>query len=196
MPDPVQGGPSPVKVGRHTYGHELLAVRDWGQGSMLTIGSFCSIADRCVVFLGGNHRTDWITTFPFPFFAERWPSAEGIAGHPATNGDVSIGNDVWIGSNATILSGVTVGDGAVVAANACVTRDVPPYAIVAGNPARVVRHRFAPEVVEALLAIRWWDWSDERIAASLPLLCSGDVTAFVAAASGETPGGSTAAAEL
>jgi acetyltransferase-like isoleucine patch superfamily enzyme len=173
-----------LNVGRHTYGHEQISVRHWGEAAELTIGSFCSIADRVVVFLGGNHRTDWVTTFPFPAFPERWESAGGIAGHPSTNGDVTIGNDVWIGSGATIMSGVTVGDGAAVAADSCVTRDIPPYAIVGGNPAVVLRRRFDDRTIEALLAIRWWDWSDESIAASMEQLCSADVEGFVRAFGG------------
>jgi acetyltransferase-like isoleucine patch superfamily enzyme len=170
-----------MRVGRHTYGHEQITVRHWGEPAELTIGSFCSIADRIFVFLGGNHRSDWVTTYPFPEFADRWETARNIEGHPSTNGDVTIGSDVWIGSNATIMSGVTVGDGAVIAANSCVTRDVDPYAIVAGNPARLIRHRFSPSIVEQLLGIRWWGWSDERIAANMHLLCSDDMDGFVRA---------------
>lgn len=132
-----------------------------------------------MVFLGGNHRTDWVTTYPFAEFADRWETARGIEGHPSTNGDVTIGSDVWVGSNATIMSGVTIGHGAVIGANSCVTQDVGPYAIVAGNPARLVRHRFAPSVVEQLLRISWWEWSDELIAANVPALCSEHVEQFV-----------------
>ncbi|HEU4906788.1 MAG TPA: CatB-related O-acetyltransferase [Solirubrobacterales bacterium] len=172
-----------LKVGRHTYGHEQIVVRHWGEPAQLTVGSFCSIADRVEVFLGGNHRTDWVTTYPFPEFADSWPTADGISGHPQTNGNVTIGNDVWIGSDATIMSGVTVGDGAVIAASSCVTRDVEPYAIVAGNPARMVRHRFDKAIIEQLLRIRWWNWSDDRIAANVGLLCSGDIERFVRASS-------------
>lgn len=167
-------------VGRHTYGHEDIAVRWWGEPAELKIGSFCSIADRCVVFLGGNHRVDWVSTYPFTAFTRRWPDAEGIEGHPATNGDVIVGNDVWIASDVTIMSGVTVGDGAVLAARSTVVEDVPPYAMVGGNPARVLRHRFDPEQVEALLEIRWWDWPDERVAAAIPLLASGNIEQFIA----------------
>jgi len=177
-----------MKVGRHTYGHEQIEVRHWGEPAELTIGSFCSIADRVVVFLGGNHRTDWVTMFPFPEFADRWETARGIAGHPQTNGDVTIGNDVWIGSNATIMSGVTVGDGAAIAADSCVTGDVPPYALFGGNPARLLRYRFDAATIERLLATRWWEWSDERIAASVELLCSTDVERFLSAGrSGRRP---------
>lgn len=168
-----------MKVGRHTYGHEQITVRSWGEPAELTIGSFCSIADDITVFLGGNHRVDWITTYPFPALADQWETARGIPGHPSTNGDVTIGSDVWIGSKATIMSGVRVGDGAAIAANSCVTRDVPPYGIVGGNPAQLLRHRFDADTVERLLAIRWWEWSDERIAANVKTLCSGDVERFL-----------------
>jgi acetyltransferase-like isoleucine patch superfamily enzyme len=175
-----------LNVGRHTYGHESIEVRDWGEGANLTIGSFCSIADRVVVYLGGNHRLDWVTTFPFSAFPDQWETARGIAGHPATNGDVTIGNDVWIGSGATFMSGVSVGDGAAIATNSVITRDVEPYAIVGGNPAKPIRRRFAPDLVEGLLRIAWWDWDDERIAAAIPTMLSGDVEAFVRA---HDPGG-------
>jgi acetyltransferase-like isoleucine patch superfamily enzyme len=168
-----------LNVGRHTYGHEAIEIRHWGEQATLTIGSFCSIADRVMVYLGGNHRVDWITTYPFPAFADHWETARGIEGHPATNGDVTIGNDVWVGSGATIMSGVTVGDGAALATGCVVTKDVEPYAIVGGNPARLIRHRFAPEIVERLLEISWWEWSDERIAEAIPMLCDGDVEAFI-----------------
>jgi len=170
-----------VNAGRYTYGHHGIAIKHWGEAASLTIGSFCSIADRCVVFLGGNHRTDWVTTYPFTSFSEAWPTAAGIEGHPATKGEVTIGNDVWIGSDVTIMSGVTIGDGAVVAARSTVIGDVPPYAVVGGNPAQTLRRRFSDSQVEALLAIRWWEWPDERIAANAGLLCSDNVDEFVAA---------------
>jgi acetyltransferase-like isoleucine patch superfamily enzyme len=168
-----------MEVGRHTYGHEQIAVRHWGEAAELRIGSFCSIADSVSVFLGGNHRTDWVTTYPFTYFIERWPTAAGIPGHPRTNGDVTIGNDVWVGSGATILSGVTIGDGAAIGADATVSEDVEPYAIVAGNPARLVRHRFGQETIARLLRLCWWDWSDERVAANMELLCGAGVERFL-----------------
>lgn len=160
-------------LGRHSYID--IDLKDWGESTKLVIGSFCSIA-RATVFLGGNHRTDWVTTFPFPAFQE-W-NAE-IPGYTATKGGVSIGSDVWIGWGATIMSGVTIGDGAVVAAGAVVTRDVAPYQIVAGNPARVKSTRFSEGTIEALLKIRWWDWPDAKIKDNVGQLCSGNIEAFV-----------------
>lgn len=156
-----------------------LHVFDWRQGSTLRIGKYCSFAPDVRIFLGGEHRVEWATTYPFSVL---WQEGLGIAGHPATKGDVVIGNDVWVGYSATILSGVTVGDGAVIGANANVFEDVPPYAIVAGNPARVVRYRFAPESIARLQALAWWDWPEEKILALLPLMLSADLETFLLAA--------------
>ena len=104
----------------------------------------------------------------------------GADGHPTTRGDITIGNDVWIGRGATVLSGVTVADGAVIGAGAVVAKDVPPYAIVVGNPARVVRYRFSDEVIEALLRIRWWEWPDAVIEQRVSELCDTSVQEFAA----------------
>ncbi len=177
-----------VDIGRHTYGHDQITIRHWGEPTTLRIGAFCSIADRVQIFLGGNHRTDWVSTYPFAEFSDRWPEAKGIEGHPATNGDVTIGNDVWIGSNATILSGVTVGDGACIAADSTVSKDVRPYAIVAGNPARELRRRFDEATIAKLLEIAWWDWPDERIEANVHLLSSGEIDRFIDAQSARRSG--------
>jgi acetyltransferase-like isoleucine patch superfamily enzyme len=149
-------GDSAITLGRYTYGFGNLTIREWGEGAGLTIGAFCSIASATIL-LGGNHRTDWITTYPFGhIFADELGGRE-IAGHPATRGDVVIGNDVWIGNAVTIVSGVKIGDGAVLAANAVVVKDVGPYEIVGGNPAKVVKTRFSPDIVERLLRLAWWD---------------------------------------
>src|SRR5579862_6624891 len=162
-------------VGRHTYGEP--EVRHWGEPATLKVGAFCSIAVDVTIFLGGNHRVDWITTYPFSFL---WPNARGIQGHPATKGDVIIGNDVWIGASATILSGVRIGNGAVIGACAVVTKDVPAYGIVGGNPAKLIRLRFSEAQIAALEEMAWWNWPDAKIDSAMPLLLAGDVAALQA----------------
>ncbi len=165
-------GKSPVYVGRYTYGFENIQIRQWNEGAALQIGSFCSIARDVTIFLGGNHRIDWITTFPFGHIYQDELGGTEIKGHPATKGDVVIGDDVWIGTGVTILSGVTIGSGAVLSANATVTKDVEPYQIVAGNPARAIKPRFDKSIVDLLLELKWWELSLEKIKAVAPVLCS------------------------
>jgi acetyltransferase-like isoleucine patch superfamily enzyme len=165
-------------IGEFSYG--VPTVLSWGEPATLVIGKFCSLADGINILLGGNHRPDWVSTYPFPAI-DHWPEAANIEGHPATNGDVIIGNDVWIGHKATILSGVTVGDGAVVGARSVVTRKVPPYAIVGGNPARIIRMRFSEDIIRQLLEVRWWDWEPERIRRNIPLLMQPDISKFLKA---------------
>ena len=167
---------------RHTYGLEHLTIRNWGEDSQVHIGSFCSIADRVQLFTGGNHRVDWVTTYPFGHIHRDVFDWHG-QGHPVSRGDINIGNDVWLCSGCTIMSGVTIGDGAVVAANATVVRDVPPYAIVGGNPAEVIKYRFTPEQISALLANPWWEKSDQEIQALIPLLCSRNIDELIRALS-------------
>ncbi|AEQ97957.1 CatB-related O-acetyltransferase [Xanthomonas oryzae pv. oryzicola] len=168
-----------ISVGRFTYGDPQFKV--WSEGERIDIGAFCSIADGVLIFGGGEHRLDWVTTYPLRI-ALNSPGA-GQDGHPHTKGPTVIGNDVWIGHGAIVLSGVTVGDGVCVGAGAVVSKDVPPYAIVAGNPARVVRMRFDEQVIARLLEIRWWQWPIEKIRAFESLLCADDLGAFIAAAS-------------
>ena len=165
---------------RYSYGIENIRVRDWGEGADVRIGAFCSIADNVEIFIGGNHRTDWVTTYPFGHIHEDTFPWHG-AGHPATKGDVVIGNDVWIGSGVTILSGVNIGDGAVVSAKSVVVKDVPPYAIVGGNPAKIIKTRFTEDQIQRLLANPWWELSEDRINDLIPLLCSDNVEALIAA---------------
>lgn len=162
-------------VGRGTYGDPQIL--HWGESATLKVGAFCSIAKNVTIFLGGNHRTDWITTYPFSVFRD---SAKAIGGHPATRGDVIIGSDVWIGANATILSGVHIGDGAVIGASSVVTRNVPPYGIVAGNPAKLARFRFTEDEIRRLEELGWWNWSDSKLDAAMPFLLAGDVSALLA----------------
>ena len=165
------------RIGRGSYGD--LDVVEFGEGTTLEIGSYCSFARGAQVMLGGNHRIDWVTTYPFSAIDRRFAH---FPGHPQSKGNVVIGNDVWVAREAMILSGVTIGDGAVIGARAVVSRDVPPYTIVAGNPAVEIRPRFPAPLVERLLALRWWDWPDERIAAAMPHLLSDKVETFLDAA--------------
>jgi acetyltransferase-like isoleucine patch superfamily enzyme len=162
------------KIGEHTYGKPRVIFG--GKKMSLTIGKYCSISTHVVIFLGGDHRVDWLSTYPFPLL---WEAGKSITGHPSTKGDVVIGNDVWIGFGATILSGVTIGDGAAIGACSLVVRDVPPYAIVAGNPAQVIRHRFDVETIQKLLEIKWWDWPDEKVKENVHLICSDSIHSFI-----------------
>lgn len=143
----------------------------------LTIGKFCSIACGAkFLFNSANHALGSLSTYPFPIFFEEWDlPVEDIPRAWDNKGDIVIGNDVWIGYEAVILAGVTVGDGAVVGTRAVVTKDVPPYTIVGGVPAKPIRKRFSETVIDRLLALQWWDWPEERIAANLEAIQSGDI---------------------
>lgn len=142
----------------------------------LVIGSFCSIGTGAAFIMAGNqgHRAEWISTFPF-FWMPEVEAFAGAANGYLPAGDTVIGHDVWIGAEAVILPGVTVGDGAVIGTRALVTRDVAPYTIVGGNPARPIRARFTPERIALLQEMRWWDWPEARLKSAMPLLTSGDV---------------------
>jgi acetyltransferase-like isoleucine patch superfamily enzyme len=165
-----------VSIGAQSYGSPRIHAHR-GDTTTVSIGAFVSIADEVEIFLGGNHRTDWVSTFPFRM---RWdlPGA-GTDGHPASRGDVRIGNDVWIARGAKILSGVTIGNGAVVGAYSVVTRDVAAYAVVAGVPARELRRRFGPGQIAALEAIAWWDWPLDQIRAEVARLSSDNIDDFI-----------------
>lgn len=172
------------EVGAHTYADGGLRVVGGGPTGKLKIGAYCSIANGVTIFIGGEHQTRYVTTYPLSM---AFPELAGRHGQVRTKGDVTIGNDVWIGDGAVVMSGVTIGDGAVVAARAVVTKDVPPYAIVAGVPARPVRLRFAEDVARRIAATRWWDWPIERVREAAPLMLSDDPSAFLAfAESAET----------
>ena len=162
-------------VNDFTYGSPMIL--SWGEGTRVHIGKFCSIAEGVEIFAGGNHRNDWISTYPFNALMPR--EYGFIEGHPYSKGDVWIGNDVWLGRGCTIMSGVHIGDGATVAAKAVVSRDVPPYAVAAGNPAEVRKLRFSKKEIDALLSIKWWDWNIAKIADEVPLLQSGNIREFI-----------------
>ena len=145
----------------------------------LLIGSFCSIGSGATFIMAGNqgHRHDWITTFPF-YWMPDVPTFSGAENGFEPAGDTVIGNDVWIGSEAVVMPGITIGDGAVIGTRAVVTRDVAPYSIVGGNPAKEIRKRFDEDLVDLLLELRWWDWSEDQLNAAMPLLTSGDIQAL------------------
>ena len=141
-------------IGNYSYGFP--EVCDSGAGARLRIGKFCSFSPGVKILLNVEHQIASVTTYPFDVL---WSGARG----PPSKGDVVIGNDVWVGYGAIILSGITIGDGAVVGAGAVVSHDIPPYAVVVGNPARIVKYRFDSSMIEFLLQVRWWDWSAKKI---------------------------------
>ena len=143
----------------------------------LIIGKFCSIACGAkFLFNSANHAQRSLSTYPFPIFFEEWGlEAAEVASAWDNRGDIVIGNDVWIGYEAVIMAGVTVGDGAIIGTRAVVTKDVPPYTIVGGIPARPMRRRFSEETIAGLLRLQWWDWPAERIRKKLRAIRSGDM---------------------
>jgi len=159
-----------MSFGKYTYGvPKILWEND---NATLVVGNFCSIAANVTIYLGGNHRSDWVTTYPFGHIHQNIFNQFNGIGHPSTKGDVIIGNDVWIGGNATIMSGITIGDGSIIANNSHVVKNVEPYTIVGGNPAKLIRYRFSEQQIEKLLEIKWWNWDDEKINKFSPLLCN------------------------
>lgn len=141
----------------------------------LIIGKFCSIACGAkFIFNSANHTLSSVSTYPFPIFFEEWGlNIKDVAAAWDNKGDIVIGNDVWIGYEAVIMAGVTVGDGAIIGTRAVVTKDVPPYTIVGGVPAKPIRKRFENEALDELLKIRWWDWPEEKIARNIQAIQSG-----------------------
>ncbi len=165
-----------LQMGAHSYGTPLI-LKFPGEHNRVIIGKFCSLADTARIFVGGFHHAEWVTTYAMRIRFNLPGAYED--GQPASRGDVVIGSDVWLGYGSTVLSGVHIGDGAIIGAQAMVTKDVPPYGIVAGNPARLIRKRFSEEQIEDLLKIAWWDWPLDEILAAVPLLCQPDIQAFI-----------------
>lgn len=168
-----------IIVGDYTYYDDFETVDNFEKnvkylfdfiGDQLIIGKFCMIAsDVTFIMNGANHLNDAISTYPFAIFGEDWSNAMDGKGYP-NKGDTVIGNDVWIGYGATIMPGVTIGDGAIIATKSVVTKDVEPYAIVGGNPAKEIRKRFSDDKIKELLDIKWWDWSIEKITENVQYL--------------------------
>ena len=143
----------------------------------LIIGKFCSIACGAkFIFTSANHTQKSLSTYPFPIFADTWGlDWRNVADAWDNKGDIIIGNDVWIGYEAVIMQGVRIGDGAIIGTRAVVTKDVAPYTVVGGVPAKKIKKRFEPDMVDALLRMRWWDWPYQEIERNLPDIMNGNI---------------------
>ena len=173
-----------VIIGDYTYYDDFENVENFEKnikyhfdfiGDKLIIGKFCMIAsDVTFIMNGANHLTNSITSYPFAIFGHDWSDAMEGKSYP-TKGDTVIGNDVWIGYNSTIMPGVKIGDGAIIATNSIVTKDVEPYTVVGGNPAKEIKKRFTENEINKLLKIRWWNWSIEKITKNVKKLTDNNI---------------------
>ncbi|MBC8154297.1 MAG: CatB-related O-acetyltransferase [Bacteroidetes bacterium] len=180
-----------VSIGDYTYYDDFETVENFARniryqfdfvGDRLVIGKFCMVASGVEFIMNGaNHLTEAISAYPFAIFGQGWENAMLNKTYPV-KGDTVVGNDVWLGYQATIMPGVTIGDGAIIGARSVVTKAVPPYAIVGGNPARVIRYRFSDEIIGHLLQLRWWDWPVEKITRHVHLLTGTDVASLLRSA--------------
>jgi len=183
-----------IEVGEFTYYNDLSNPEDFENrnvryhfdfnGDKLKIGKFCALAQGTTFIMNGaNHALGGFSTYPFSIFGEGWEKDFDFSiFHEEARGDTVVGHDVWFGTNATIMPGVTIGSGAVIGAHAVVARDVPPYTIAVGNPARVIRHRFDEETTRQLLEIAWWDWPADKIIRNLNAIRGADLAALKNAA--------------
>ncbi len=156
----------------HNFERNVLYLFEF-MGDKLIIGKFCQIATGVrFIMNGSNHAMNGFSTYPFKVFGEEWSKASLDV---KSKGDTIIGNDVWIGNCATIMQGVKIGDGAIIGTNSLVTKDVEPYTIVGGNPAKEIRKRFDEETIQLLLALKWWDWDVQKITDNLEVITSGKI---------------------
>lgn len=177
-----------IIVGDYTYYDDFENVENFEKnvkyhfdfvGDKLIIGKFCMIAsDVKFIMNGANHLTEAVSAYPFAIFGGDWVGAMEGKTYP-NKGDINIGNDVWVGFNATIMAGVTVGDGAIIAANSTVVKDVAPYSIVGGNPAKEIRKRFSEDDISQLLEIKWWNWDIKKITDNIQNLTDSDVKRLI-----------------
>lgn len=177
-----------IIVGDYTYYADFENVENFEKnvkyhfdfiGDKLIIGKFCMIAsDVKFIMNGANHLTNSLSTFPFAIFGNGWENAMDGKNYPK-KGNINIGNDVWIGYNATIMAGVTIGDGAIIAANSTVIKDVEPYSIVGGNPAKEIKRRFSKEVISKLLELKWWNWDIEKITKNVQNLSDNEIEKII-----------------
>jgi len=175
-----------IIVGDYSYyddpvdpeGFERNVLYNYGSDRLI-IGKFCAIATNVKFIMNGaNHKLDGISTYPFPIFGNGWETSMDKLMELPSRGDTIIGNDVWIGYESLIMPGVNVGDGVAIAARSVVVRDIPPYTIAGGNPARPIKQRFSDTDIEILLEIKWWDWDIEKITRNINLIMDGDIQAL------------------
>ncbi len=190
---PLLAGRTNIEVGEFTYYDDPAGPEHFAErcvlyhydfvGDRLVIGRFCALAQGVVfVMNGANHAMSGFSTFPFNIFGHGWEQGFDVTTWEAENrGDTTVGHDVWMGMGAMVMPGVTIGHGAIVAARSVVTHDVPPYAIVGGNPARTMRMRFDERTVERLLAVAWWDWPLDKVGRNLDAIRGGDIARLEAA---------------
>ena len=166
---------------RGTYFDRHVNIITWSDQYKVHLGKYNSIGRDCNFFLHANHRADWVTTTS-QLLGPVTPEIADMhmnMGHPTCKGDINVGNDVWIGATSTIMSGITIGDGAIIGAGAIITKDVPPYAIVVGNPGKVVKYRFTEEQIELLLKISWWNWDEDKIKDNAMSMWSSNIDDFI-----------------
>lgn len=175
-----------IIIGDFTYYHDFQNPEDFENQNVLyqypcnndklIIGKFCSIACGAkFIFNGANHKLSSFSTYPFPVFSDEWDNTMSVPDAWDNKGDIVIGNDVWIGYESVIMSGIHIGDGAIIGTRAVVTKDVPPYTIVGGVPAHIIRKRFNDKVIKTLLKIKWWDWNIDKLRNNLSAIRSGDI---------------------
>jgi acetyltransferase-like isoleucine patch superfamily enzyme len=165
-----------LKIGEYTYGTPIIDNYK-GSEQKVIIGKYCSISKNVRIITGGIHPPHWVSTYPFRSkFKQDGAFADGM---PTSNGAINIGNDVWIGTGVTILSGVTIGDGAIIGAGAIVSKNIPPYAIAIGIPAKVIKYRFDAQQIEKLQKLKWWNWDNKKIIENINLLSSNKLDEFI-----------------
>lgn len=167
------------KIGKHTYGTQGIKIF-YDKWSKVNIGSFCSFAENISIYLDANHIfEEWLSTWPFgvlekDVFTNPIASIDFLGPHGKWKKDINIGSDVWVGANVTIMGGVNIGHGSIIATNSHVVKDIEPYSIVGGNPAKLIRLRHEKPIINELLKVAWWDWEDEKINSNLHLICQSD----------------------
>ncbi|WP_250160558.1 Vat family streptogramin A O-acetyltransferase [Pectobacterium colocasium] len=179
-----------IEIGDYTYYDDPDGAENFEQnvlyhypflGDKLIIGKFCAIARGAKFIMNGaNHRLSGLSTYPFQIFGNGWEKVTPKPEELPYKGDTFIGNDVWIGYDALIMPGIRIGNGAIIASRAVVTADVPAYTIVGGNPAKILKSRFTPDVINTLEALCWWDWPIEKITRHLDIIAAGDIAALQA----------------